>query len=125
MVAMFKQTHHKTMKNTITEEQLSLLWNKLDQYQEEHGLPDFWTICDAPDTRFVCVDVQDFDGKHDFDFVRRMLEEVGVQLDTESMLDSWALARIDREEEERPLQASSIEGDGELGRVYGYELIRA
>lgn len=114
-----------TMKNTIKEEQLSLLWNKLDQYQEKHGYPDFWTICDAPDTRFVCVDVQDFDGKHEFAFVQRILEEVGVELDAESMLDSSALSRLEREEEERPLKASSIEGDGELGRVFGYELIRA
>ena len=113
------------MKNTITEEQISCLWNKLDQYQERSRFPDFWTICDALDARFICVAVQDFDGNHDFDFLQRLLAEVGIQLDTESMLDSWALARLDREEEERPLKASSLEGDGEFGRVFGYELIKA
>lgn len=112
------------MKNTITEEQLNLLWNKLDKYQEEHGFPDFWTICDAPDSRFASVEVRDFDGKHDFGFLSGMLAAAGIVLDYDLLLDSPDLVRLEREEAPRPLMAATIDGDGELGRIYGFELIR-
>lgn len=112
------------MKNTITSQQEQKLWNLLDQYQEQHGTPDFWSMPSTDDDRFFTIEVQDFDGKHDFGFLSGMLAAAGIELDSELLLDTPDLVRLEREEEPRPLMAATIDGDGELGRLYGFELIR-
>lgn len=112
------------MKNTITAQQEQNLWKLLDQYQEQHNYPDFWSMPSTDDDRFFTIEVQDFDGKHDFGFLNEMLESVGVELDHFMILDSPDLVRLEREDQPRPLMAATIDGDGELGRMYGFELIR-
>ena len=112
------------MKNTITSQQEKELWNLLDQYQEQHNYPDFWSMPSTDDDRFFTIEVQDFDGKHDFGFLSGMLAAAGIELDSELLLDSTDLVRLEREDQPRPLMAATIDGDGELGRLYGFELIR-
>lgn len=109
--------------NTINDKQYTVLWNRLDDYAEEHNTPDFWSIYKSDCGRFLTVEVQDFDGRHDYGFLRNMLESVGIMLNEADMLSDYDLAEIEREEEPRPLQAAMLTGDGEHGRLFGYELI--
>lgn len=92
----------------------------LDQYTENHGYPDFWSL---ENSEYLTITVQDFDGNHDFSFIGSMLESVGVTLDPADMLHPLDIARMERDGEQRPLKAATVEGDGEHGRLYGYELI--
>lgn len=115
-------TTTKTM-NAINDKQYTLLWNALDEYTEYNNTPEFWSLYKSECGRFLIAEVQDFDGRHDFGFLRDMLESVGVRLNEADMLSDYDLARLEREEEPRPLQAAILTGDGEHGRLYGYELI--
>lgn len=120
------------MINTITRKQYSQLWNLLYHYTENHGYPDFWNLdtlsrsgeqCSEAEADFLSFEVQDFDNKHDFGFIEDMLCTVGVKIDRFAMLDCFDIRRFEEEEEPRPLQAAIVEGSGELGRLYGFELI--
>lgn len=122
----------KQAKNTITREQYTGLWNLLYDITEENGYPDFWTMdtldaqgnqCSEAEAVYALIEVQDFDNKHDFGFIEDMLYTLGVQLDRFDMLDGFDISRFEEEEEPRPLQAAIVDGSGEYGRLYGYELI--
>lgn len=118
--------------NTITTEQKGKLWELFDAYTECHSAPDFWSICEVDDrgnsvaeaeATYVEVSIQDYDNRHDLDFLVKALQDVGVELNCEDLLDSWALSRLEAEDEPRPRKAALVDGDGELGRVYGLQLI--
>lgn len=120
------------MINTITRKQYSELWDSLYDYTEKNGYPDFWTLdtldaqgeqCSEEQAVYALIEVQDFDNKHDFGFLRLLLHRSGVDLNTFFMLSPWRLVRFQEEGAPRPLQAAYVEGSGELGRLYGYELI--
>lgn len=133
--ALLNKQHRQAMKqakNTITREQYTGLWNLLYDITEENGYPDFWTMdtldaqgeqCGEAEAVYALIEVQDFDNKHDFGFIEDMLYTLGVKLDRFAMLDCFDLRRFEEEEEPRPLQAAIVEGSGEYGRLYGYELI--
>lgn len=118
--------------NTITETQYKLILERLINYSENTNAPDFWTLdtldargeqCDWNEAVYLSFSVQDFDYKHDLDFVRLTLNVHGVEIDESDMLTFIDLNQLEREGEERPLKAALIDGSGILGRVYGYELI--
>lgn len=111
------------MKNTITPTQAAALYEALDAYTTGNHYPDFWQI-DADGGRLT-VEVSDFDGNHDFSFIGRMLESVGVELDRSDMLHPVDIVSLEREGQPLPRKAAIIEGDGEHGRLYGYELLLA
>lgn len=123
----------EAMKNTISKQQKDELWELFTAYAATHDAPeDFWSICEvAPsgdsvsdeEATYVDVCVQDYDGRHDFDFVRRALLDVGVEVDTSDMLDEYDLCALEREDAPRPLKAAVCTGDGEYGRLYGFQLI--
>lgn len=118
--------------NTITKEQYSAIWNELYDYTEANNLPDFWTIdtldaegeqCSEEDAVYLEIHVEDFDYKHDFYFLRRLLSKHGVQVDEDNMLDFFDLRRLEREGEARPLKACYVSGSAINGEIYGYQLI--
>lgn len=118
--------------NTITAEQKGKLWELFDAYTECHSAPDFWSICEVDDlgnsvseseATYVDVSIQDFDGRHDLDFLCKALRDVGVEVDGANLLDSWDLVRLEAAGEPRPRKAALIDGSGVLGRLYGLQLI--
>lgn len=121
------------MKNTISKQQKEELWELFTAYTATHKAPeDFWTLAEvAPsgdsvsdeNAVYVDVTVQDFDGHHDFDFVRRALLDVGVEVDEADMLCDYNLIALESEDESRPLKAAIVTGDGEYGRLFGYQLV--
>lgn len=120
--------------NTINDTQYSNIWNALYELTEKESLPDFWSImpvdslgnsCNIEAADYIELEVQDFDGHHDFGFLRSLLAEHGVALDMSDMLCSYDLVRLEEEEEPRPRKAALVDGDGEYGRLYGVQLIRA
>ena len=76
--------------NTISKAQKDELWELFTAYTATHKTPeDFWTIAEVTpsgdsvsdeEAAYIDVTVQDFDGRHDFDFVRRALLDVGVEV---------------------------------------------
>lgn len=121
------------MKNAISKAQKDALWELFTAYTATHNVPEeFWSICEVSpsgdsaseaEAVYVDISVQDFDGRHDFDFVRRALLDVGVELDDGDMLDEFDLCTLEREDEPRPLKAAVVSGLGIFGRLYGYQLI--
>lgn len=118
--------------NTITAEQKGKLWELFDAYTECHSAPDFWSICEVDDrgnsvpeseATYVEVCIQDYDNRHDLDFLAKALQDVGVELNCEDMLDSWDLSRLEADDAPRPRKGALVDGDGVLGRVYGLQLI--
>ena len=118
--------------NTITRKQYAEIWKRFDFYTENENVPDFWSMyttdasgeqCPEESATYAVISVQDFDGKHDLDFLRLLLNVHGVELNERDMLDSFDLNRLEQDGEERPLKAAFIDGDGIYGRLYEYELI--
>jgi hypothetical protein len=82
--------------NTVTKEQLDKLEAVCAQYALENDIEfDFYTICpcseegDGPEpleTAYsVLFEVYDFDYKHDFNWLERMLSEAGIELDRDKL----------------------------------------
>jgi hypothetical protein len=121
------------MKNTISKQQKDELWELFTAYTATHKAPeDFWTLAEVLPSgdsvsdevaSYIEVTVQDYDGHHDFDFVRRALLDVGVEVDEANMLCDYDLAAMEREDEPRPLKGAVVTGDGEYGRLFGYQLV--
>lgn len=121
------------MKNTISKQQKDELWELFTAYTATHKAPeDFWTLAEVSpsgdsvsdeDPSYVEVTVQDFDSRHDFGFVRRALLDVGVEVDEADMFCDYDLVALEREDEPRPLKAAIVTGDGEYGRLFGYQLV--
>ena len=82
-----------------------------------------WDEVDETQAIYAEFQVEDFDGAHDLGFLRETLAEVGVELDERDMFGDYDLARMEQEEEPRPLRAALVTGDGENGRLYALQLI--
>lgn len=118
--------------NAITAEQKGKLWELLDAYTECNNCPDFWSICEVDDlgnsvseteATYVDISIQDFDGRHDLDFLKKALLDVGVEVDFSDTLNSFDLVRLEAAGEPRPRKAALVDGDGVLGRLFGLQLI--
>lgn len=113
--------------NTITREQTEKLEQLCAAYAADNDLEfDFYNITtcsaegDGPEpweTAYsVLFEVYDFDNKHDFDWIEKMLHEAGISIDRNAL-------------GEKPY-TDIITGDGELQlrytctncRIYGYQL---
>jgi hypothetical protein len=128
------------MKNTISLAQFrqleTLAFEYNDQRDPERELDYILAMLtteygDGPEPEesavMVTIEAYDWDGLTDFGTLSEMLERVGVELDTDSMLDGYQVGRLQNagEWEPQPYMSTGYAdyGSGRTCRTYGYCLM--
>ena len=128
------------MKNTITLDQFRRLETIAAEYNDQRDperdidyILAMLTTAEgdgpepAESAAMATLQAYDWDGNTDFGTIAEMLQSVGVELDTESMLDGWQVGRLLNDGDWTP-QPYMTTGDADYGsgrtcRTYAYCLV--
>lgn len=115
------------MKNTVTLDQFRKLESLCWQYQEKNhpDRDDEFLLCmlttaegDGPEpeetAEMMTLEAYDWDGCTDFDLLRQLLKEAGIELDEKTLLSPYEVNRLQNDDEWTP-QAYITDGDASYG----------